>query len=91
MKLIVPMQMRVNGQLVQAAGRAAGTSCIQGSCHPCLPLQPGEIVKDNDGGRIDMVESHVAYNATKSLAILAFPCNQVVKFRYFSILMGLIF
>ena len=37
-----------------------------------------------------MVESHVAYNATKSLAILAFPCNQVVKFRYFYILMGLI-
>ena len=41
MQLIVPMQMRVDGQLVQAAGGAAGTSCVQGPCHPCLPLQPG--------------------------------------------------
>ena len=54
-KMIVPMQMRVNGQLVQAAGGAAGTSCVQGSCHPCLPLQPGEIVIDDDSGQLDMV------------------------------------
>ena len=47
LELIVLMQMRVNGQLVQAAGGAAGTSCVQGPCHPCLPLQSGVLSSSN--------------------------------------------
>ena len=58
-QLLIP-QVRSDGRLVPAAGGVAGASRLQGPRHPCLPVQPGAIVRhhgcndDNvDGDQVD--------------------------------------